>query len=333
MDVLKRRRRGGAPADAPEYMAPPELAGNEFAVAAFEFVEVEATGIARLTGTWSGSRGAPVDMRLVLTLPQGDERHEFEALAEASGTERAHDERSVWQATFSVPRWVLARRGVEYALEADGTSIALPHPERHDGLQGHDSEIEPDDIEALRGRVRQAEAAISWTQRQLARERDARRDAEEERAAAEAEVAIVRPEIEEHKREVARVAGLEARLAELEPLEAEVASLAAERDRVEARVEALAQEREALATERDRLAPLEARVEELAAERDRLAPLEEQVAALAAERERLAPLEARVEDLTAELSAEQAWHEQLKAEVGELAVERDRLGLGRGAVG
>src|SRR3954447_2255315 len=132
MTVLKRRRRGG-PADAAEPGRPEEQphGGSEFAVAAFEFVEVEATVLARLTGTWSGDRGAPVDMALVLTLPEG-ERHEFEALAETSAGARAHLERAVWQVTFVVPRWVLARRGVEFSLEADGRSIALPRPARHD---------------------------------------------------------------------------------------------------------------------------------------------------------------------------------------------------------
>src|SRR4051812_18454820 len=115
MTVLKRRRRA-APADAPEYMPPAEVVGSEFAVAAFEYVEIEATGVARLTGTWSGERGAPVDMQLVLTLPEG-ERHEFAALAEASAGARAHLERAVWQVAFPVPRWALARRGVEFSLE------------------------------------------------------------------------------------------------------------------------------------------------------------------------------------------------------------------------
>src|SRR3954452_8286597 len=240
MTVLKRRRKG-AQADEAGLVrhSDEELlshGGSEFAVAAFEFVEVEATVLARLTGTWSGDRSAPVDMQLVLTLPQG-ERHEFTALAETSAGARVHLERAVWQATFMVPRWVLARRGVEFALEAAGGSIALPRPERHDLAPAVVSPAEPEseggdsssevDVDALAGRVRQAEAAISWTQRQLARERDARRDAEEERAAAETareiaekELSDARPEIEARKQELERIASMEARLAEIEPLEA-----------------------------------------------------------------------------------------------------------------
>src|SRR3954447_8692044 len=153
MTVLKRRRRG-APADAPEIGAPMEQphGGSEFAVAAFEFVEVEATVLARLTGTWSRDRGAPVDMVLVLTLPQG-ERHEFTALAEASAGARVHLERAVWQVAFMLPRWLLARRGVEFALQAEGRSIALPRPERHDLAPAVVREAEEDaeevDVDAL----------------------------------------------------------------------------------------------------------------------------------------------------------------------------------------
>src|SRR3954449_5397785 len=98
MTVLKRRRRS-APGEAPEVGAPPPVAAeagssSEFAVAAFEYVEVESTALARLTGTWSGDRGAPVDMRLVLTLPQGGERDEVEGLAEGARTGGGPHERA-----------------------------------------------------------------------------------------------------------------------------------------------------------------------------------------------------------------------------------------------
>src|SRR5256885_1636646 len=56
--------------------------------------------------------------------------------------------------------------------------------------------------------IRQGEAAISWTQRQLSRERDARR-------AAEQEVARARPEADARRRELEHVAALERQVTHL----------------------------------------------------------------------------------------------------------------------
>ncbi len=319
MTVLKRRLRGDRLDGVGE--AHDQAPASDIAVAAFEYVKVEDTALARLTGTWSAERDAPVDMVLSVEPPTGG-RQEFSGTAKSSARARAHLERTLWQVTFTIPVALIHEPAQSVHLEAEGRSLTLPRPELHETASPRDPagaaeaprEERTLDVGALEGRVRQAEAAIGWTQKQLTRERDSRKAAEEE-------LAIARPELEARRRELERVAALEASFDELTaerdrlaPLEAQVAELIAERDRL-APLEAQVAE---LTVERDQLAPLEARVTELSAEHAKRVELEVRMEELAAQRDRLLPLEAQVEELGSE-------RDRLASEIGELTAERDRL--------
>src|SRR3954454_6993871 len=205
MTVLKRRTR-----DAHTETAGRNGGGGALAVAAFEYLEVEDTALVRLSGTWSGGRGHPVDMTLVVTRA-GGEGQAFPAMSDGSTGSRVKSERAVWQVAFTVPVGVVESMSSRFALHADGEIIELQRPRPHTPRPAEEEEravpAEDEDIDP-EARVRQAEAAISWTQRQLARERDARRKAEEELEAA-------RPEIEARRRELEHVAALELQVTHL----------------------------------------------------------------------------------------------------------------------
>src|SRR4051794_17159675 len=169
MTVLKRRTR-----DAQTDTAERNGGGAALAVAAFEYVEVEDTALVRLTGTWSGDRGHPVDMTLVVSRPGGEEQS-FPAMADASMAPRAHLERAVWQVAFSAPVNLVESSASRFSLGGGREAIDLPQPRLHSGRLAPPAASEPDppvDESDADARVRQADAAISWTQRQLARERD-----------------------------------------------------------------------------------------------------------------------------------------------------------------
>jgi chromosome segregation ATPase len=314
MTVLKRRTR-----DAHTETAKRNGGGGALAVAAFEYLEVEDAALVRLSGTWSGGRGHPVDMTLVVTRA-GGEGQAFPAMSDGSTGSRVKSERAVWQVAFTVPVGLVESRSSQFALHADGETIDLqrprPHTPRHaepeSASVAEDEGIEPE------ARMRQAEAAISWTQRQLARERDARRKAEEELAAA-------RPEIEARRRELEHVAALEKqvthlaeerqRRTELEEQVAELSARVRELSREHDFYEQLKVQVSELTIERDRLAELEPRVDELAAQRDELANARNE---LASERDRLA---ARVHELSEQVDRVGALEEQ----VGQLESERAEL--------
>src|SRR4051794_14442337 len=97
MTVLKRRTR-----DAQTDRAERNGGGAALAVAAFEYVEVEDTALVRLTGAWSGDRGHPLDMTLVIAR-RGGEEQSFPAMADASMGPRTNLERAVWQVAFTAP--------------------------------------------------------------------------------------------------------------------------------------------------------------------------------------------------------------------------------------
>src|SRR3954470_23967619 len=284
MTVLKRRTR-----DAHTETAGRNGGGGALAVAAFEYLEVEDTALVRLSGTWSGGRGHPVDMTLVVTRA-GGEQQGFPAMADGSTGSRVKSERAVWQVAFTLPVGLVESRASQFALRADGEAIDLQRPRPHAprpveeeerAVPAEDEEIEPE------ARVRQAEAAISWTQRQLARERDARRKAEEELAAA-------RPEIEARRRELEHVAALELQVTHL------------------------AEERQRRMQLEEQVADQSARVRELSREHDFYEQLKVQVSELTTERDRLAELEPRVGELAAEC-------DELAIARNDLASERDLL--------
>src|SRR4051812_9234007 len=328
MTVLKRRTR-----DAHTETAGRNGGGGALAVAAFEYLEVEDTALVRLSGTWSGGRGHPVDMTLVVARA-GGEGQAFPAMSDGSTGSRVKSERAVWQVAFTVPIGLVESRSSRFALHADGETIDLQPPRPHtprraepeSATLAEDEGIDPE------ARMRQAEAAISWTQRQLARERDARQKAEEELEAA-------RPEIEARRRELEHVAALEKqvthlaeehqRRTQLEEQVTELSARARELSREHDFYEQLKVQVSELTIERDRLAELEPRLEELASQRDELAGARNELAAerdllaarvheLSEQSARLAPLEQRIGELESE-SAE------LSGQLHELYGERDRL--------
>src|SRR4051812_698 len=327
MTVLKRRTR-----DAHTDTAERNGGGGALAVAAFEYLEVEGTALVRLSGTWSGGRGHPVDMTLVVTRA-GDEQV-FPAMADGSTGSRVKSERAVWQVAFTLPVGVVESQSSRFALHADGEVIGLQRPRPHTPRPSEEERAVPaegEDIEP-EARVRQAEAAISWTQRQLARERDARRKAEEELEGA-------RPEIEARRRELEHVAALELQVTHLAEerqrrtqLEEQVAELSArvrELSREHDFYEQLKVQVSELTVERDRLAELQPRLEELASQRDELAGARNELAAerdllaarvheLSEQAARLAPLEQRIGELESESAG-------LSGRLHELYGERDRL--------
>src|SRR5205823_1494809 len=202
---------------------------------------------------------------LLISRPSGEEQA-FPALADASTGPRTHLERAVWQVAFSAPVGLVEGHSSRFSLKAGGETIELPRPQPHSGSLGHaepdappaEPEVGEEDAAA---RVRQADAAISWTQRQLARERDARKAAEEELAAA-------RPEIDARRRELEHVAALEL----------QVTHLAEERQRrteLEEHVKQISARVRELSREHDFYEQLKVEVAEMAKERDRLLPLEE----------------------------------------------------------
>src|SRR3954453_8128169 len=287
MTVLKRRTR-----DAHTDTTERNGGGGALAVAAFEYVQVEDTALVRLSGTWSGGRGHPVDMTLVVTRGGGQEQA-FPAMSDGSTGSRVKSERAVWQVAFTVPVGLVESRSSRFALHADGETIDLQRPRPHtprpaepeSATLAEDEGIDPE------ARMRQAEAAISWTQRQLARERDARQKAEEELEAG-------RPEIEARRRELEHVAALEKQVTHLAEEHQRRTELEEQVTELSARVRELSREHDFheqlkvqvsdLTIERDRLAELEPRVGELAAERDELAIARND---LASERDELAARE------------------------------------------
>src|SRR3954447_11729816 len=169
MTVLKRRTR-----DAHTETAGRNGGGGALAVAAFEYLEVEDTALVRLSGTWSGARGHPVDMTLVVARA-GGEGQAFPAMSDGSTGSRVKSERAVWQVAFTLPVGVVESQSSRFPPHAAGEGIGLPRPRPHTPRPSEEERAVPaegEDIEP-EARVRQAEAAISWTQRQLARERDA----------------------------------------------------------------------------------------------------------------------------------------------------------------
>src|SRR5436190_654027 len=96
MTVLKRRTR-----DAHTEMGERNGGGGALAVAAFEYLAVEDNALVRLSGTWSGGRGHPVDMALAVSRAGGDEQS-FPAMADGSMGSGVKAERSVWQVAFTV---------------------------------------------------------------------------------------------------------------------------------------------------------------------------------------------------------------------------------------
>jgi len=284
MTVLKRRTR-----DSRTEAVEANGGGTALAVAAFEYVQVEDTALVRLTGTWSGDRGHPMDMALVASRSSG-EQQSFPAHASAGS--RIHLEGALWEVAFSVPTGLAESRLWKFSLRAGSETIELPPPRQHRAPAGavepdppsEEGEVDPD------ARVRQAEAAISWIERQLTRERDARR-------AAEQELAKARPELEARRREREHVAALELQAAHLAEERKRRTELEAQLKEVEGRLHELSREHNfneqlkvevgELANERDRLLPLHDRVDELTAERDKLAAERDK---LAAERDRRSEL-------------------------------------------
>src|SRR3954470_23537473 len=163
MTVLKRRTR-----DAHTDRAERNGGGGALAVAAFEYLAVEDTALVRLSGPWSGGRGHPVDMTLVVTRAGGEEQA-FPAMADGSTGSRVTSERAVWQVAFTLPVGLVESRSSRFALRADEETIELQRPRPHTrrlaeepqaAIAGDEEEIDPE------ARIRQADAAISWTQRQ-----------------------------------------------------------------------------------------------------------------------------------------------------------------------
>src|SRR3954447_15035245 len=103
MTVLKRRTR-----DAHTETTERNGGGGALAVAAFEYVQVEDTALVRLSGTWSGGRGHPVDMTLVVARPGADEQSS-PAMSDGSTGSRIKSERAVWQVAFTVPVGLVER--------------------------------------------------------------------------------------------------------------------------------------------------------------------------------------------------------------------------------
>src|SRR3954453_2537581 len=126
MTVLKRRTR-----DAQTDSAERNGRGAALAVAAFEYVRVEDTALVRLTGTWSGDRGHPVDMTLVVS--RAGEEQAFPAMADASMGPRTNLERAVWQVPFSAPVGLVESASSRFKLRADRQTIDLPQPKLHSG--------------------------------------------------------------------------------------------------------------------------------------------------------------------------------------------------------
>ena len=138
MTVLKRRTR-----DSRTEAVEGNGGGAALAVAAFEYVQVEDTALVRLTGTWSGDRGHPVDMTLVISRPSGEEQS-FPALADASMGPRTHLERAVWQVAFSAPVGLVEGHTSRFNLKADHETIELPRPQLHSGRLAPPAAGEPD---------------------------------------------------------------------------------------------------------------------------------------------------------------------------------------------
>src|SRR3954452_9971032 len=154
MTVLKRRTR-----DAQTDTAESNGGGGALAVAAFEYLEVEGTALVRLSGTWSGGRGHPGDMTLLVTRAGGEEKA-FPAMADGSTGSSVRSERAVWQGAFTVPVGLVESKSSRFALRADHETIELqrplPHTPRPDevpeGVADEDEDVDPE------ARIRQAEA-------------------------------------------------------------------------------------------------------------------------------------------------------------------------------
>src|SRR3954470_21247331 len=125
MTVLKRRTR-----DAHTDRAERNGGGGALAVAAFEYLAVEDTALVRLSGPWSGGRGHPVDMTLVVTRAGGDEQA-FPAMADGSTGSRVKSERAVWQVAFTLPVGLVESTTSRFALHADSETIELQRPRPH----------------------------------------------------------------------------------------------------------------------------------------------------------------------------------------------------------
>ena len=309
------------------------------AVSACEYVDVDETALVRITGTSRARRGHPGEIALVVSRA-GAAEQTFPAMADGPAGAGAAAARSIWQASFVVPIAFVESASSRFELQVDADRIELQQPRRYVPERGESAAVEEDvDPDA---RIRQAEAAISWTQRQLTRERDARRKAEEELAAAT-------PAIEARRRELEHVAALERQVTHLAETRQRNSALETQVNELSARVHELAREQDfyeelkervsELATERDRLLAFEPRVAELTAERTSLATERDEVAAerdllsarvrelatrvaeLDAERERIGALEAQA----AELEEERARRIALEEQVSEIEEERNRL--------
>src|SRR4051812_50018470 len=90
MTVLRRRTR-----DLHTDTAERNGGGGALAVAAFEYLQVEDTALVRLSGTWSGGRGHPVDMTLRVTRAGGPEET-VPALSPGSAGSRGKSARARW---------------------------------------------------------------------------------------------------------------------------------------------------------------------------------------------------------------------------------------------
>src|SRR3954449_11040792 len=156
MTVLKRRTR-----DAHTDTTERNGGGGALAVAAFEYVQVEDTALVRLSGTWSGGRGHPVDMTLVVTRAGGEEQV-FPAMSDGSTGSAVRSERAVWQVAFTVPVGLVESQSSRFALRADHETVELQRPRPHAPRPAEEPEragAEDEEVDA-EARVRQADAAI-----------------------------------------------------------------------------------------------------------------------------------------------------------------------------
>jgi hypothetical protein len=166
---LRRRRmaavsgRRGMNGGAPELVPAVE-------VDSFEYVRVSGTALVRAAGRWvDGAHAGDADFTLEIAV-EGHTSDVVRALAE-TGDREEH-----WHAAFPAALEAVEDPDAAFALLVGHARIDLSPPllrELHQPGEGNE-------LEELRGRVREAEAGIAWMQDQLARERDRRRSLEQE---------------------------------------------------------------------------------------------------------------------------------------------------------
>jgi hypothetical protein len=135
---------------------------HDLNVTTFSYLEIEATALARVEGSWTGDRLPPRDLMLVIRADGG--RHAAEQIVDpASG---GAVERGAWRAAFSVPLHLVEAPSAWFSLAADGLSLPLGRPVRHEPAAAIPREApvdpsEPDRVAALETQVVELRAALA----------------------------------------------------------------------------------------------------------------------------------------------------------------------------